>query len=35
VLSDPEIVRVAEHVASLQGDRAKLTVEMDDIRGGS
>jgi hypothetical protein len=35
VLSDSEIVRVAEQVASLQGDRAKLTVEMDEIRSGS
>jgi len=35
VLSDSQLVRVAEQVASLQAERAKLTSEMDDIRSGS
>ena len=35
VLSDSEIVRVVEQVASLQAERAKLTADMDDIRSGS
>ena len=35
VLSDSEIVRVAEQVASLQAERAKVAADMDDIRSGS
>jgi hypothetical protein len=33
VLADREINRIVQQVATLRAERAKLTAEMDEIRG--